>query len=140
MADYRHRREGDNDESFVGHVRAADTGISIGWRWANIITTLVCFGFAIGVFYATTNALKDSIVELRAEVQEFRRISSTSTLEIDRLKTSDQQNREQISELKDTVRELRSQVDNMRSMREAYVYDSAKDARRTLMNKATTPP
>lgn len=49
-------------------VRAADSAISIGWRWAQIAATIIGFGFMAGVYYFQSVALRNETMEMRKQL------------------------------------------------------------------------
>lgn len=125
---FQHRRAG--DEGFVTHARAAHTGISMGWQWAQILATIIMCGFSAGVFYMKALSLEASIQSLQVEVRSFRESAGSLTTRAALSEQVDQVQNEKIAQLIADNRDLRAQLDMMRSMREAYVYDSAKQSRR----------
>lgn len=52
-------------------VRRADSAISIGWRWAQILATLVGFGFMAGTFYFQSSAEQRATAEMRAQLTQI---------------------------------------------------------------------
>ena len=134
------RRDDRSESAFERHVQAADTGISIAWRWATILIMLVGFGVTIGTFRAETSAMKDSIADLRKDMRDYSMESKQVAIQLDRNTRDIVARDRELSELSNQVKELRSQLDTVRNMREAYVYDSAKSARNKLLQQATTPP
>lgn len=129
----------DSDQNFVGHVRAADTGMSFVVKWANVIVTIVCFGFMLGVQYASTNAMKEKFDELSKKVTA----SQQTTTELDKavalLKKDAEINKRDNDRITAENAELRAILSEMRGMREAYVYDFGKQAMQGKIPK-TVPP
>ena len=118
-------RQAGDDASFIANVKAADSGLSIGWRWAQIIVTLVCFGFTIGIVYAKFDATERSITDLRTDLRDYRK-EQTTLDKTTAINTRDlAQVKEENKELREQLRELRAVLNTMRDMREAYVYSSA---------------
>lgn len=134
---FQHRRAGDSE--FVSHARAAHTGISMGWQWAQILATIVMCGFSAGVFYMKALSLEASINSLQVEVRTFRESASSLATKAALSEQVDQVQNEKIAQLIVENRELRGQLDMMRSMREAYVYDAAKRSRRNGDAPAIAP-
>ena len=133
---FTHRRAG--EEGFVSHARAAHTGISMGWQWAQILATIIMCGFSAGVFYMKALSLEASIQSLQVEVRSFRESAGSLTTRAALSEQVDQVQNEKIAQLIADNRDLRAQLDMMRSMREAYVYDAAKQSRRN--GRQETPP
>lgn len=79
-------RRASDDDTLTGHLRAADTGISIGWRWAQIVVVLVCFGITIGTIVAKFNAMESVINNLSAQVSSITTANATTRAEIDQLR------------------------------------------------------
>lgn len=52
-------------------VRRADSAISIGWRWAQILATLIGFGFMAGTFYFQSSAEQRATAEMRAQLTQI---------------------------------------------------------------------
>jgi len=121
---YRHRREGDPEGVFVETARRADAGISMFWRWGNMLVTLVGFGIIIGAFYTQFGGMREQIGEMRNEFSEFRRgyADMVRRGDLDHQELAHQ--KETIGDLKRENSELRAQVETMRNMREAYVYSN----------------
>lgn len=135
------RRAGDDEDvTFIRTVRATDEGVSMAWRWAQIIVTLIAFGVTIGTMLAKSASTEYAISELRSDVAEFRKTYSDLNLQTDRNTRDLGSMRAELQALRDENRELRDQLNTLRNMREAYVYDSAKAARNKLLQSATTPP
>ena len=126
VEDIRSRRSGPSDAAFVGHVKATDAGLSLVWRWAQILTTLLCFGFTIGVVYTKFGITEKAIAELREDVRDSGRAYAALDKQTDRNTLAIASKEREINELKEQVRELRAVVNTMRDMREAYVYSSGK--------------
>ena len=133
-----------NDEeapvSFDRHVRATDYGIGVAWRWIMILAVIGGAFAQIGMNYARFGALEDSISKLSANVsaiataqRDLDRQTDRNTIELQRIARENET-------LRADYRQLSEQLDTLRNMREAYVYDSAKAARNKLLQQATTPP
>lgn len=113
-------------------VRAADSAISIGWRWIQILAAIVGFGFMAGVFWVQSERTSQALTDLRGDISEFRNDLSKLREERQNAALAVADNRKDIeamkvqnAELREQVRDLRNTVDTMRSMREAYVYSQA---------------
>lgn len=133
------RRSGEDRRSANGVIaetaRNADVGISMLWRWASIITTIVCFGFTMGVFYAKTSTIETAIKDMKGDIRTLSDSKAATVTDNALIKQSLAQREKEVAELKQEVRELRQIVNQMRDMREAYVYSAAGSKM-----KLTTPP
>lgn len=144
MAEFKHRRGEDSDNDVVTHLRATDTVISGLQRWGTFVLVLIGFGVQIGVTFTKFGSMQENFTELRRDVTDYKKetnkivdVLSKENLLLRRdMDTLTDKNKS----LEGQVVELRGQINLMRSMREAYVYDSAKEAKRVLLNKAVTPP
>lgn len=141
---FQHRRQG--DEGFVSHARAVHTGVSMGWQWAQILATIVMCGFSAGVFYMKALSLEASnqrqealISQVQAEVRAYREASNNLATEVALLKQTQITQIEKTNQNQTEIRDVRAQVDMMRSMREAYVYDAAKQQRRNREAPSIAP-
>lgn len=130
-----HRRESDSPEAFVQHVRAADTGISLGWRWVQIAVTVVSAFFIAGMIYAGFDNMKTEMAGMRGDVSELKRNYTASDKQSALMQQDLKSKDEKIARLETRVDTLSSQIDTMRNMREAYVY--AASAKKP---PAPTPP
>lgn len=124
-------------------VRAADNAISMGWRWAQILATIIGFGFMAGTFYVQSGATEKAITDLRGDIKDlreenkqFREGAAAVTLQSSLLAQQVATASRDLADVKESVRQLREQMDTMRNMREAYVYAQAG---RSKMS-ATVPP
>jgi Tfp pilus assembly protein PilO len=126
-----HRRSsaGRRESDLMDVVHAADSGISMGWRWAQIVVTILSAAFVAGTAWNGFDNMREEIKGLRADVAQVR-VSQTAT---------DKQNaldRKDIDRLDKEVSEMRRQFDQQRDMREAMIYSSANA---TLRKQATIP-
>ena len=133
MAD--HRR--DADDNVVSHFRAADSGVSMFWRWGNMLVTLIGFGVVIGIYYSNFGWMRDQIIEIRDDQSASRKENAELKLAVGRLTQADEYKNQQITDLKEQVGKANAQIDTMRNMREAYVYATAT---RKQPNAVPTPP
>ena len=131
------RREGDSE--FVGHVRAADAGVSVLYRWANMITTIVCCGFMVGVFYTKTNAMSESINALGVKMEASSKATTALEKQVALLEKDVEMSKRETARVTQENVELRGQISEMRGMREAYVYDFGKQAMQGKIQQ-TIPP
>jgi hypothetical protein len=122
-------------------VRAADNAISIGWRWAQILATLIGFGFVAGIFYVKSDATTTALADLRGDMRDFSselkslRDAQQANAVVEGAKSERFQAMERlVNQQGEEIRELRGQLSEIRSMREAYVYSSAQ------RKNATVPP
>lgn len=140
-----------NDEeapvSFERHVRATDYGIGVAWRWIMILAVIGGAFAQIGMNYARFGALEESISKLSLNVgaianaqRDLDKQTDRNTIELQRIAKENESLRLQVTEVRADNRQLSEQLDTLRNMREAYVYDSAKAARNKLLQQATTPP
>lgn len=113
-------------------VRAADSAISIRWRWAQMIAAIVGFGFAAGVFYVQSSATRTALSSIQVDIREFREEIKQFRGEQQRVAVTAAETAKDVAaqekvivELREQVRELRGQVDNIRNMREAYVWSAS---------------
>lgn len=147
QAEHGHRRATDSNGTIVGHVRAADSAISIVWRWAQIGATLVGFGFTIAMFYFSSKAVEKALTDVKEDIAALRVDVSAYRKDVTALDKQTAINTRDIAQTsKDVERvlaenaELRALVNEMRGMREAYVYDAAKAALRKQPTPTPTPP
>jgi len=117
-----HHRDTDN---VVSHFRAADSGVSMFWRWGNMLVTLIGFGVVIGIYYSNFGWMRDQITEIRSDQVAARKDNA----ELRQQAALDHQEllnvRGMVDDLKKENGALRGQIDTMRNMREAYVYANA---------------
>lgn len=77
----RHRRADDSDETFVSHVRAADTGLQMSRRAVEIIILLVGFGVTIGMNWQRFNNLTDKVTELAVSLAAVRQDANDAAVD-----------------------------------------------------------
>lgn len=107
------RRSGDAP-SASEHVSAADKAISIGWRWAQIIATIIGFGFLAGSF----------VLQSRTNEQTMRAISGQLTsidAKLNAMAISDSGQDKELGYLKTRIEELKAEVDSDSQMQEARI-------------------
>lgn len=112
----------------------------MGWQWAQILATIIMCGFSAGVFYMKALSLEASIQSLQVEVRSFRESAGSLTTRAALSEQVDQVQNEKIAQLIADNRDLRAQLDMMRSMREAYAWSTGAEARRRLNEKPAAPP
>lgn len=134
------RQDDRDDASFVRTAKSADNAIQMAWRWVTILAIVIGFGVQIGVQNSRAAAMESAIRDLRSDIGEFRKINTELNIQTDRNTRDIVAGNMELKNVRDEIRELRVQVDTLRNMREAYVYDSAKAARNKLLQQATTPP
>jgi hypothetical protein len=128
---FEQKRE--TDSEFVQVVRAADTGISIGWKWIQIATTIASAFFVAGVAWAGFNSMKDQIRDLSAGLTELRRNGEAVNRQqaIDRrdldhaLSEIGRLDRDQAA-LRGEVGAVRGEQSEINKMREAYEVSRAR--------------
>lgn len=121
----------------AGHFRAADIGISMGWRWAQILATIISAAFVAGLMWQQNTNTKESLAALQTSVAILQKSSGDSALLLDRLNNRDLAKDRDIARHDAMIAELRSQLDQIRNMREAYVYAQAV---RPRVQPNTSPP
>lgn len=134
---FGHHRDGDANGALVGHFRAADSGISMGWRWVQIIVTVLCAAFVAGMSYAGFDMLKTEMVGMRGDVSELKRNYAASDKQNALLAQKVESLEGKVVNVERENRELRGTMDTMRNMREAYVYATAT---RKQPQSVQTPP
>lgn len=148
------RREDHEDTSFVRTVKTADAGITLAWRWIMILVFVAGFFIQVGIQIANNKAMGEQLADVRADFASLRKDlgdfrkentdlvmkTERNTNEITRLVNENDELKSQLSESRADQRQLLGWLNEMRNMREAYVYDSAKAARNKLLQQATTPP
>jgi len=75
-----HRRSGAGrrESDLMDVVHAADSGISMGWRWAQILVTILSAAFVAGTAWNGFDNMREEIKGLRADVAQVR-VSQTAT-------------------------------------------------------------
>lgn len=138
--DHGHHRGSDPDGGLVDHARAADVGVTMLWRWASMVVTILGFGIVIGGGYAKFSDMDRQIGSLATSVTELARnyVNLTRQTDLDHQTLMNVQ--ATLLELKHDDTTLREQLDTMRNMREAYVYSQANAQARKSRTSTQVPP
>lgn len=128
------------DSDFVGHAKAADAGVSMAWRWGQMLTTIIGFFFMAGMMYAQFTTFGSRLETLAKEFSQFRdeRVKKDLDVALDHQKL--EQLQATVTDLKRENEGLRSQVDTTGKMLTSIVYSSANAALRKQPNIMAPPP
>lgn len=110
----QHRRTGDDDDTFVGHARAADNFLKMVWGWGTMLITVIGFGVMIGKFWSVPT----DIAELKRNYNETHTSDLLRDRDISQIKADNER-------LRDDLSKLLTAIESDRSMRESYVWSAA---------------